>query len=327
MMRRRDFFRVIAGSTIAWSLAARAQQAGRVPTIGFLGLASASGWSRWTAAFVQRLSEVGWIVGRNLAIEYRWLEGHPERLPAFLADFAKLKVDIVVTGGGEAVSAAKRAMPVTPIVFAVATDAVADGLVASLARPGGYVTGLTLMAPDLVGKRLELLREMIPDLRQLAIMANVRFPDALVELRAATNTAKALGLETTTLEIRMSEDIAPAIDQHGSGAQAIYVVTDPVLFLNRLRLADVARGARLPTMSGIVDYVEAGGLVSYGPDISNMFRSAGDYVDKILRGAKPADLPVEQPTKFDLVINLTTARALGLKIPEAFLLRADKVIE
>ena len=326
-MKRREFIAFIGVSAACELRAGYAQQAGKVRTIGFLGLASASAWTRWTSPFVQRLRELDWIEGQNLAIEYRWLEGHPERISTFLNEFAKLKVDIVVTGGEEAVNAAKRAMPVTPIVFAITTDAVADGLVASLARPGGNATGLTLMAPDLVGKRLELLREIIPDLRLLAIMANVRFPDALAELAAAANIAKSLGLATTTLEIRTSDDIAPAFDQLGGSGQALYVVTDPLVFLNRVRLANFARSARLPTMCGILDYVEAGGLVSYGPEISDMFRRAADYVDKILRGAKPADLPVEQPTKLNLVINLTTARALGLQISDVLLSRADKVIE
>jgi putative ABC transport system substrate-binding protein len=324
-VRRREFITLFGGAA-AWPIAARAQQP-KLPTIGFLSTSSASVWQPWTAAFVQGLRELGWIEGRTVAIEYRWAEGRTDRLADFAAEFARLKVDIVVTAGPQTVNAAKQAMPATPIVFAISNDPVAGGLVASLARPGGTVTGLANLLLDTAGKRLELLREIVPALRGLAIMANVGFPDALQEIGVAAPLAKTLGLDVVALEIRRGEDIVPAFEQLNGRAQALYVCPDPLLFTNRLRVITLAQGARLPTMFGIRNFVEAGGLVSYGPNISDMFRRAASFADKILRGTKPADIPVEQPTKFDLVINLTTAKALGLKISEAFLLRANEVIE
>jgi putative ABC transport system substrate-binding protein len=225
------------------------------------------------------------------------------------------------------VIAARQATSVTPIVFAIAADPVSTGIVGSLARPGGTVTGLSIQHPDTAGKRLELLREVVPELRQLAIMANVGFPDALLELGEVQPMAKTLGLEVATLEIRRAEDIAPAFESLKGRAQALYVCADPLLITNRVRINTLALGARLPTMFGLREYVEAGGLMSYGPNIPDMFRRSAEYVDKILRGAKPSDLPVEQPTKFDFIINLTTAKALGLNVPETLLARADEVIE
>jgi putative ABC transport system substrate-binding protein len=204
---------------------------------------------------------------------------------------------------------------------------VGTGLIQSLARPGGNVTGLSIQQTDTAGKRLELLREVVPSLRRLAIMANVSFPDAVMEMREVQETARAFNLEVSTFEIRRAEDIAPAFEALKGRAEALYVASDPLLGSNRVRIGILALGARLPTMHDFRDYVEAGGLMSYGPNNANLFRRAGDYVDKILRGAKPADIPVEQPTKFDLVVNLTTAKALGLTIPESFLLRADHVIQ
>jgi putative ABC transport system substrate-binding protein len=321
-MRRREFISLVGGTAVAWPLAARAQPA-KLPTIGFLGTTSASAWSTWVAAFAQRLRELGRIEGRTLAIEYRWADGRSERFAEIAAEFVRLKVDVIVTSGG-AVLQAKKMTSTIPIVFAVANDPVGAGMVASLARPGGNVTGLSLQAPDLVGKRLDLLREALPGLRRLAIMGAAAAVQEMGEVEA---TARSLGIEVTKHDIRRAEDIGSAFDAIRGRADAMYVGTDPIVNTNRVRISTLAAAARLPTISSVREYVEAGALMSYGPNYADLFRRAADFVDKILRGAKPADLPVEQPTKFDLVINLTTAKALGLKIPEAFLLRADEVIE
>jgi putative tryptophan/tyrosine transport system substrate-binding protein len=325
-LRRRQFITLLGGAA-AWPLAARAQQVPRLPTIGFLGSATPSAQSQWVAALVQRLREVGWIEGRNIAIEYRWAEGRAERFAEVAAEFVRLKVDVIVTSGTPRVLAMKQATGVIPIIFAAAGDPVGTGLVASLARPGGNVTGLSIQAPDLAGKRLELLREVVAGLRRVAVIGNVGNPLSVLEMHEVQAAAKTLGLETAVLEIRRAEDIAPAFEALKSGAQALYVVFDPLMTTNRIRINTLALGARLPTMHGLRDYVEAAGLMSYAANIPDLFRRAADYVDKILRGAKPADLPIEQPTKFELVVNLTTAKAIGLTIPPTLLARADEVIE
>jgi putative ABC transport system substrate-binding protein len=324
--KRREFITLLGGAA-AWPMPVRAQQSAKLPTIGFMGTTTPSVWQPWTAAFVQRLRELGWIEGRTVAIEYRWAEGRADRWGEIATEFARLKVDIVVTAGVAAVNAAKQAMPTTPIVFPLANDPVSAGVVASLARPGGNVTGLATLLPDTVGKRLELLREIIPALRRLGVMTNIGFPEAVQEMDTVGPLAKTIGLEVLALEIRRGEDIAPAFEQLNGRAQALYVCPDPLVFINRLHINTLAQGARLPTMVGYRDFVKAGALVSYGPDVPSMFRRAGDYVDKILRGAKPADIPIEQPTKFDLALNLITAKALGLDVPPTLLARADEVIE
>ena len=325
-MRRRDLITLIGGAAAAWPLAARAQQAGKQPTIGLLGAGTPSSWSPWLAAFAQRLHELGWSEGRTIAIEYRWAEGRPERFAEIAAEFVRLKVDVIVTGGA-AVPAVKQATSVIPTVFAVADDAVGTGLVASLARPGGNVTGLSNQQIDLVGKRIELLRELIPGLRRLAIMANTDAPGVGLEMAEAQTVAGRLGLQVVTSAIRRAEDIAPAFGAIEGRADALYVCGDALTNTYRIRINTLALGLRLPTILPARDMVETAGLISYGANFPDLFRRAADLVDKILRGAKPADIPVEQPTKFDFVINLTTAKALGLKIPEAVLLRADEVIE
>jgi putative ABC transport system substrate-binding protein len=324
-MKRREFI-VALGGMAAWPLAVRAQQS-KVATIGFLGGNAPSTQGQWTAAFVQRLRELGWIEGRNLAIQYRWAEGHFDRSPQIMAEFVRLKVDVIVTHGTANVIAAKQTTSVIPIVFAAVADPVGNNLVADLARPGGNVTGLSAQIPDLAGKRLELLREIIPGLRRLAIMANRDNPAAMQDLREVLAMAKPLGLEVVMRDTRRAEEIAPAIEAFKGRADALYVVTDPLFTTNRVRINALALSARLPTMHGTREHVDAGGLMSYGSDQTDLFRRAGDYVDKILRGMKPADIPVEQPTKFDLVINLWTAKALGLTVPPSLLSRANEVIE
>jgi len=326
-MRRREFLAAIGGATVIWPFAANAQQLTKVPTIGFLGQLTSSTMSKWTAAFVQRLRELGWVEGRTVAIEYRWAEGRSERFAEVAAELVRLKVDVIVTGGTAAITAAKRATSVIPIVFATAGDPVGTGLVASLARPGGNLTGLSNLSADLPGKRLELLGEVVPGLRRLAIMANISNPIGAVEMRAVQAAAGTLGLEVIPLEIRRAEDIAPAIEPLKGHANGLYVVTEALVNTNRVQINTLALAARLSTMHGEKGYVEAGGLMSYGPSFPDLYQRAAMYVDKILKGAKPADLPVEQPTKFELIVNLTTAKALGLAIPSTLLARADEVIE
>jgi len=324
-MRRREFLGALGGAA-AWPLAARAQQTGKPPTIGFLGSATAAAWGQWVAAFVQGLRELGWVEGRNVIIEYRWAEGRDERFAEIVSEFVRLKVDVIVTSGG-AVLAAMQATSTIPIIFATANDPVGSGFVASLARPGGNVTGLSNQAPDLAGKRLEILREVVPNLRRLAIMGNIGNPSIAIEIGEVHATARSLGLDAATLEIRRTEDIAIAFDTLKGRADALYLATDPFVIANRIRINTFALTARLPAIYPARDFVDVGGLVSYGSNIPNRFRRAAGYVDKILRGGKPGDMPVEQPTKFDLVINLTTAKALGLTIPPTLLARADEVIE
>ena len=324
-MKRREFIILISG-VATWPLAARAQQAGKLPTIGFLGAVTPSVASQWVAAFVQRLRELGWIEGRTVAIEYRWAEGRPERVAEIAAEFVSLKVDVIVTWGTASVVAAMQATSAIPIVFASAGDPVGTGLVTSLARPGGNITGSSNQAADVVGKRLELLREVVPG-RRLAILANIGSPIGMLQMGEAQAAARALGFEVTTLEIQRAQDIAPAFEAVKDRADALYVVSEALVETHRVRINTLALAARLPTMHDFREYVEAGGLMSYGPNFPNSFRRAADFVDKILRGKKPGDIPVEQPTKFELVVNLKTAKALGLTIPETFLVRADEVIE
>jgi putative ABC transport system substrate-binding protein len=325
-MRRREFITLLGGAAALAPFAARAQQPGKLPTIGFLGVGAPSNWSDWTGAFVQRLRELGWVEGRTIAITYRWAEGRNERFAEIAEEFVRMKVDGIVTGGG-AVPAVKQATSVIPIVFAVANDPVGAGYVTSLARPGGNVTGLTLQSPDLAGKRLELLREVVPGLRTLAILGNVGNPGVVGEINEVAALAHALGFEVAKLEIVRAGDVAPAFEALNSRAHALYICADALTVTNNVRINTFALAARLPTIYNGRIFVAAGGLMSYGPNTADLFRRAGDLVDKILRGAKPADIPVEQPTQFELVINLTTAKALGLTIPESFLLRADAVIE
>jgi putative tryptophan/tyrosine transport system substrate-binding protein len=326
-MRRREFITLVGGAAVTWPLAARAQQARKVPTVGFLGQSTPLGESERAAAFAQRLRELGWVEGRTIAIEYRWAAGRNERLAEIAAEFVQLKMDVIVTGGTPPVLAAMQATSIIPVVFASAGDPVGTGLVASLARPGGNVTGLSVLAVDLASKRLDLLREVVSGFGRLAIMGNVGNPIILNELAELQAAAGRLGLQVDRLEIQRPQDIAPALEAVKGRADAVYVCQDLLTVGNRMRINTLALGARLPVMHASREHIEAAGLMSYGPNFLDLYRRAGDYVDKILRGAKPGDLPVEQPTKFDLVINLTTARALGLIIPESLLARADEVIE
>jgi putative ABC transport system substrate-binding protein len=316
-----------AATRLLWPLPLHAQHTAKVRIIGLLGAGTPAAQSQWTAAFVARLRELGWIEGRSVAIEYRWAEGRFERSAEIFAELVRLKVDVIVTHATANVLTAKRVTSAIPVVFASAGDPVGNGLVASLARPGGNITGLSFQSPDLAGKRIELVREVIPGLRRLAVLANIDNPITLLDVREIQAAARALDVEVDILEIQRAEDIAPAIESLKGRAEGVYVPFDPLLTTNQIRTNTLALGARLPTVAGARDYVQTGGLMSYGPNVPDLWRRAGDYVDKILRGAKPADLPVEQPTKFDLVVNLITARALGLAISPTLLARADEVIE
>ena len=324
---RRKFLATLGGAAATWPLAARAQQAAKLPTIGFLVAGTPSSHGQWVAAFVQRLRELGWIEGRTITIEYRWAEGRSERFAEIAAEFVRRKVDVIVTSATEAVVAAKQATSVIPIVIAAARDPVGTGLVASLARPGGNVTGLSIQQTDVAAKRLELLREIVPGLRRLAILGNVSGPAVVLDMREAEAAARTLGMEVITSEIRRGEDIAPAFAALKGRAEALYLPIDPLVNTHRFRINTLTLAARLPTVHTSREWVEVGGLMSYGANVTDLFRRSANYVDKILRGTKPGDIPVEQPSKFDLIINLTTARALDLSVPESFLLRADEVIE
>ena len=325
-MRRREFIALIGG-TIVWPLAALAQKPGKLPTIGFLGATTPSIWSSFVAAFLQRMRELGWIDGYNLAIEYRWAQGREDRYKELAADLVRLKVDVIVTGGTSAVLAVEHATSVIPIVFATAGDPVGTGLVASLSHPDGNVTGLSNQQTDLGGYRLELLREVAPKITHVALLGNVASPNVVLEMNAVQAAAAKLGLEIIRLEIQKAEEIVPAIESIKGRADALYVCTDPLLTVNQVSVNTLAIEQRLPTINAFRQYVDAGALVSYGPNFPDLFRRAADFVNKILHGAKPSDLPVEQPVKFDLVINNTTAKALGLTIPESLLVSATEVIE
>jgi putative tryptophan/tyrosine transport system substrate-binding protein len=322
-MRRRDFL-AATGSMMVCPVAS-AQQTGRLPTIGFLG-ANPTLFAPWTASLTARLRELGWIDGRTVTIEYRWSEGRTERYVEIAEEFVRRKVDVIVTVGS-AVPSVRQATTVIPIVFAVAIDPVRSGLVSSLANPGGNVTGLSLQAANLAGKRLEIMRELLPQLRRLAVLFNGGNDQTVLEMNDTEAAARELKIEVAPLEIRARQDIAPVFEKLNSQADALYIVVDQLIVANFNRLLTFALSNRLPMIYSTRDFVDRGGLMSYGPSYVDLFRRAGDYVDRILHGAKPADMPVEQPTRFELVLNLTTARALGLQVPEPFLLRVDEVIE
>jgi putative ABC transport system substrate-binding protein len=288
--------------------------------------ASAAGFAPWAAAFAARLRDLGWVEGQTVAIEHRWSEGRPERYAEIAAEFVRLKVDVILTVGS-AVPIVRQTATATPIVFAVAIDPVGSGLVASLAKPGGNVTGLSIQANELAGKRIELLREVLPQFRRLAILFNADNTQPVLEMGEAQAEARRLGLEIIPLAIRRTEDIVPAFQDLKTKVDAVYVAVDQLIVANRPRILSLAVAERLPTVFSERDFAKAGALMSYGPSYSELFRHSADYVDRILRGTKPADIPVEQPTKFELVINTTTAKALGITVPASLLARADEVIE
>jgi putative ABC transport system substrate-binding protein len=324
-MRRREFITLVGGVAAALPLSAHAQPRSRLPTVGVIGAGTQQGWSQWIAAFLQRLRELGWIEGRTVTVEYRWAEGRGEREAEIANEFARLKVDVILTVGG---TTAKQATSDIPIVMAISSDPVGSGVVASLARPGGNITGLSLQSTDLAGKRLELLREALPALRQLAIMADFGLSASMLELDGFRTAAKALGgIEVTKSEIGRVEDIPLALEAVRGRVQALYIPANRLANANRVRINELALAARIPTMFGFREYVESGGLMSYGPNTQELFRRSADFVDRILRGAKPADMPVEQPTKFEFIVNLRTAKSLGIEFSPTLLARIDETIE
>ena len=325
-MKRREF---IAGLGIAamWPTLIHAQRPAKLPTIGFMGASSPEVANQWVTAFVKRLGELGWVDGRNVAIEFRWAEARADQYNEIASGFADRKVGVIVTWASAPVLAAKRATTTIPIVFAAQMDPVGAGVVTSLSHPGGNVTGMSIQQTDTTGKRIELLREVVPKLARLAVMANVAAPGAVLEMREVLATAQSLGLEVRPIEVRQADEIFEAIEALKGGVDALYVATDPLIFNNRMRMNALAKTVGLATIYGGREYTDAGALMSYGPNWTDLFRHAAEQVDRILRGVKPADIPVEQPTKFDLVINLGTARALGLEVPATLLARADEVIE
>ena len=320
---------VLAFSFSAAPIGGGAQQAASIPRIGFLSPSSPSDvrMLRFLAAFRQGLRELGYIENQNVAIESRWAEGQYDRLPGLAAQLVRLKVDVIVTFGA-ATSAAQQATATIPIVMGVVIDPVTPGFAANLAHPGGNITGLASMAPDLFGKQLEILKEILPKVSRVALLGNPANAGNTSQLRQAEDAARALGLRPQSLEVRGPNEIDKvfaAMVKEKAGA--VVVLADSMLIDQRTRIASLAARHRLPTIAWPVDHAEAGALISYGPNVPDMFRRAATYVDKILKGAKPADLPVEQPTKFELIINLKTAKALGLTIPQSLLVRADQIIE
>jgi len=310
-------------------LAAWAQQAGRSPRIGWLSFAIGSPTGmELVGAFRQGLREHGWVEGQNIVIEYRSAEGRAERFPDLAAELVRLQVDVLVASGEPAILALKRATTTIPIVMAISADPVGTGLVASLARPGGNVTGLSILAKEVAGKRLELLKEVVPRASRVAVLWNAAYPGKALELRETQSAAQVLGVSLRPVEVRAPADLPAAFSAIVSAKpDALITFSDPLTNIHQTQIVEFAVRNRLPMISEVRLWADGGGLMTYGPSMADMFRRAAAYVDKILKGAKPAHLPVEQPTKFDLVVNLKAAKALGLAIPPSILLRADQVIE
>src|SRR5215813_6967340 len=328
-MDRRAFITVVGASILAGPLAAETQQAGKVPRMGFLSLTSPSDWQPWRDAFRQRLRELGWVEGQNIVIDYRYAEDRVDRLPDLAAELVRLKVDLIVASAGtQAATAAKNATKTIPIVMIYVRDPVGTGLIASLARPGGNVTGTSGSAGlEMFAKQLELLKETVPKLRRVAILSNPDNAYHQLAIREVNVAARSLGVQLQLLEARGANEFDGAFAAMAKErVGALLVLSDTIFNSHRTRLADLAARSRLPAAYGVRESVEAGGLMSYGPSFRDFYRRAATYVDKILKGAKPADLPVEQPMKFELVINLKAAKALGLTIPQWLLQRADEVI-
>jgi ABC-type uncharacterized transport system substrate-binding protein len=325
-IRRREFRFALSGAAAVWPLAARAQQSGKRYTIGYLSAGSAN--FPLIAVFSDALRELGWVEGKNLVFEYRYAENRPERLPELAAELVGLKVDVIATGGTLAPQVAKRVTTTIPIVMAAAGDPLGSGLIDSLARPGGNVTGMSLMAPDLGGKRLELLKELLPKVSRVAVLWNATNPYSALVFRETQAAARILRIAVQSLDVGRPADFDGAFESvRRQRPDALITVEDPLTIGHRTRIAEFAAGQNLPSLHGVREFAEAGGLMSYGASLADLFRRAAGYVDKILGGAKPADLPVQQPTKFELVINLKTAKALGLTMPDTLLARADEVIE
>jgi ABC-type uncharacterized transport system substrate-binding protein len=326
-MRRREFISALGGAVVALPLVPARAQMAKLPTVGFLGIQTRANQEKWTTAFVQRLRELDWIEGRTVLIEYRWAEGSGDRMSEIAAEFVRLKVDVILTAGTAATLAAKQATSIIPVVFTTVADPVGTGVVGSLSRPGGNITGLSNQSAEIAGKRVALLGEIVPNLRRLAILANASSPIGVMETSETQLAAQTVGIDTVALAIRRAEEIAPSIEGIKGRADALYIASEALMNTNRFRINSLALDARLPTMHGEKGYVEAGGLMSYGASFTDMYRRAAEYVDKILRGAKAADLPVAQPTKFELAINAKIAKALGLAVTDKLISLADEVVE
>lgn len=325
-MKRREFITLLGGAA-TWSLAAHAQQRAK-PRVGFMGNSTEVLEANLVGPFRERLRELGYQDGRNIAVEYRWAEGKYERFPALVAELLAAKVDVIVTAGTPAAMAVKNATTAVPVVMVAVGDPVGTGLVPSLARPGGNLTGLSSIAPDLEGKRLELLREVVPKLAHVGVFFNPANLFHTVSMRNAGKAAEALGIKLLPLKVRTSQDLDDAFTAIlKEKPDALLVLADRVYLHERKRMMDFALQHRLPNVNAHKEMIEAGGLMSYGPSYENMHRRAADYVDKILKGAKPGELPIEQPTKFDLKVNFKAAKALGIVVPPTLLTRADEVIE
>jgi len=326
-MRRREFILLTSGVAIGSMSAAYGQQTAKPPIVGFLVAGTQASHGAWVTAFVERLSKLGWTDGRNVKIEYRWAAGDVQRIAEFAAEFVRLKVDVIVTSA-YGVVAAKQATSSIPIVFAAYGDAVANGIVASLARPGGNVTGLSIQPSELSSKRLELARDIIPNVRRFAALVNTNYLGVTQEVAGIRAASARLNIETNILEIQTADDIDVAMATLTTiQADVLYVYSEPLTNANKSKIIKAATAAKIPTIFGFREFVDAGGLISYGANFIDLFARAAEYTDKILRGEAPADMPIQQPVKFDLIINLKSAKAIGLNISETFLARADEVIE
>jgi len=326
--RRAILLAAAAWPALAWAGAVRAQAPANVRRIGLLTVFSPSDAALWHQAFRLGLRDLGWIEGKNISIEYRYAEGRSDRLPDLAADLVRLKVDIIVTGFTSDALVAQKATRAIPIVVAAAGDLGATGLVESLARPGGNITGLSAMISELVGKRLELLKEIVPKLSRVAVLWNPQGAASVLSWKEIQLPARQLGVQIHSVEVRSPNDFDQAFEAATRArADAFFIMPDPVITTNLKRIADLAAKSRLPSIFHISELADAGGLVTYGPDRADLYRRAATFVDKILKGAKPGDLPINRATKFELVINLKTAKALGITIPQSVLFRADRVIE
>jgi putative tryptophan/tyrosine transport system substrate-binding protein len=327
-MRRRDFTVFVVVGTTMWPLQIHAQQSRKIPRIGVLLPGAPASFSLRTKAFLDGLRELGYVEGRTIEIEWKWGDDQLDILSGLAVDLVRSNVDVIVTGGTSAAKALEAATRTIPIVMAIVADPVAAGLVDSLARPSANATGFSIVAPELGTKRLQLLNEIAPNLSSIAVLSNSKNPQSKIEMKEMRTAAQAMGLQLHPAEISTGDDLENAfLVMNKAGAQALIVLTDPILFSQRKRIIDLASKYKLPAVYSFQGFVEEGGLLSYGPSDVDLFRRAAGYVDRILKGAKPGELPVEQPTKFDLYVNLGTAKTLGVTIPESFLSRADKVIE
>ena len=327
-LRRKLLIAAAAGPALAWAGAVRAQAPAKVPRIGLLSPFSPSDTALWHQAFRLGLRDLGWVEGKNIGIEYRYAEGRSDRLPELAADLVRLKVDVIVASVLPDAVAAQKATRAIPIVMASVSDPVAVGLVESLAHPGGNVTGLSQIASDLAGKRLELLKEMVPKLSRVAVLWNPQNPASTISWKEIQLPARQLGVQLDSLEVRSPDDFDKVFEAATRArAGALFIIADPVIVTNLKRIAGLAAKRRLPSIFQFSEFADSGGLVSYGPDRADLYRRAATFVNKILKGAKPGDLPVEQPTKFELVVNLKTARAIRITIPQSVLFRADRAIE